>query len=67
MLAHPVKSYLEFAEYAYIGWDLKSGLNWAMANKEEIEGRVRQGQRVIHKLHSPEAIAASWLQLFKSL
>lgn len=59
-LAHPVASYAEFADYAWIGEDIAAGIEWAMRHRDEVDARIRAGQRYVEEKFSPRAIGMQW-------
>lgn len=60
VLAHPVPSYLEFADYAWIGDDLLEGMDWALAHPEAVINQIESGQLLIRQTYLPTAIALRW-------
>jgi glycosyltransferase involved in cell wall biosynthesis len=62
-IASPIASYLELADYAWVGEDLGAGVAWALANPEEAAGRVRAGQPYVEARFSPERITDRWERL----
>jgi glycosyltransferase involved in cell wall biosynthesis len=62
-LASPIPSYLELAEFAWIGEDLAEGVAWALAHPDEAARRVARGQAAIETRFSPEAVGAKWAAL----
>jgi hypothetical protein len=60
VLAHPVPSYLEFADYAWIGDDLFAGLDWALAHPDSVVEQIRAGQNFIRQTCLPAEIASRW-------
>lgn len=62
-LASPVPSYVELADYAWIGESLAEGLRWALAHPEEAAARVAQGQTYVAARFSPAAVGARWAQV----
>jgi SAM-dependent methyltransferase len=64
-LASPIASYLELAEYAWVGEDLVAGLRWAMARPDEALQRVVAGQRAVEQRFSPAVIGEKWAQALR--
>lgn len=62
VIAHPLPSYREFADYAWIGEDLAAGLRWALDNPEAVAERIVRGQEHIQKHYSPFQAAREWEQ-----
>ena len=60
VLAHPVPSYLEFADYTWIGDDLLAGLDWALANPDSVVNQIKAGQAFIRQTYLPAEIASRW-------
>jgi len=59
-IASPIPTYLELAEYAWIGEDLAAGLRWALSHPQEAAARVLAGQRHVEERFSPESIGRKW-------
>jgi len=59
-VASPIPSYLELADYAWVGPDLAAGIDWALANPAEAVQRVVKGQVYVAERFSPAQIAAQW-------
>jgi hypothetical protein len=59
-LAHPLPAYEALADTGWVGEDLGEGLKWYAADPARALQRVREGQSLIAKRHSPEAVAALW-------
>jgi len=64
-LAHPLPSYIQLQDYAWINDDLPSGIMWALQNKQDIIQRVGQGQHYVNDEFSPEKIGQQWLTAIK--
>jgi len=60
VLAHPVPSYLEFADYAWIGDDLFAGMDWALAHPDSVVKQIEAGQLLIRQTYLPFEIASRW-------
>ena len=61
VLAHPVPSYREFSECAWIQDNLIEGLNWALEHPEQVITQIEKGQRIISDAYLPESVAGRWL------
>lgn len=59
-IASPTPSYLELAQYAWVGEPLSAGLRWALEHPEEAALRVRRGQSYVAERFSPATIGAKW-------
>ncbi|MCL4798412.1 MAG: methyltransferase domain-containing protein [Burkholderiales bacterium] len=62
-IASPIPSYLELADYAWVGDDLGAGVAWALDHPDEAVARIRAGQERVAARFSPERIAAEWERL----
>lgn len=60
VVAHPVPSYMEFKDWAWIGEDLAEGIAWMAENGAVLVDRVRAAQDYIASNYSPRRIAADW-------
>ncbi len=58
-----VPSYRELEEFCYIG-DIKEGIEWAYANKQEVRDKIKAGQAYIRQRYSPESIGEMWRGVF---
>jgi glycosyltransferase involved in cell wall biosynthesis len=67
VVANPVTAYKDYGDFIRIDADIISGLRWVMDNRDIIEARIQKGQEFINGRHSPEAIAADWLEILKPL
>jgi len=65
-VASPIPSYLELADYAWVGEDLGTGVEWALANPEEARKRIQAGQEHVAVRFSPERIVVQWERLMKA-
>ena len=65
-IAHPVPSYLEFSDHAWIGEDLCEGIEWAVAHPNAVMERISRGQAYVEAQYSPEAIGESWEALMET-
>jgi glycosyltransferase involved in cell wall biosynthesis len=65
VVAHPIPSYREFTDCAWLGADLAEGIAWVMQNQESIAGRIRAAQDRIAAAYSPDRIAAQWEQILE--
>jgi len=62
VVAHPVPSYEEFAEFAWIGADIAEGVRWALDNPRAVVERTLRGQDYVAKQYSAIAAAREWEQ-----
>ena len=60
VVAHPLTSYEEFGDYAWIGADLAEGVQWALRNPDAARARIVQGQNYVKKRYSAFAAAREW-------
>jgi hypothetical protein len=60
VLAHPVPSYAEFRDCAWIGGDLLTGLAAALRNPCAVPAQLRAAQEIIRQRYSPEAVGRLW-------
>ena len=60
VLAHPVPSYLEFRDCAWISEDLIAGLGAALRHPAGVLRQVQAGQEVISRRYSPQAVGQLW-------
>jgi glycosyltransferase involved in cell wall biosynthesis len=65
VVAHPIPSYLEFKDWAWIGADLTEGIAWVMHNQQSIAARIAAAQDHISAAFSPASIAAQWEQILE--
>ena len=65
VVAHPIPSYLEFKEWAWIGEDLAEGIAWMVGHGSLLAARVRAAQEYIAATYSPRRIASEWEQAFE--
>jgi hypothetical protein len=59
-IASPIPSYLELAEYAWVGDSLADGLNWALAHPIEAVRRVEVGQAYVETRFAPQVVGEKW-------
>lgn len=62
VVAHPLPSYEEFADYAWVGENLGEGVRWALDNPRAVAERVVRGQDYLEKHYSPFVAAREWEQ-----
>ncbi len=60
VVAHPIPSYMEFKQWAWLDDDLAAGIAWMIDNPAAIVERIRFAQEHIFSLYSPERIALEW-------
>jgi hypothetical protein len=66
-VASPVPSYLAFSEAAWLGRGLVSGIEWALAHRDEVLDRIRRGQTLVAEKFAADRIGRQWCDLFESL
>lgn len=66
VIAHPLPSYQAFSAWAWLGWDLTAGIQWALQNPQQVVERLQASQRHIHQFFSPAYIAQQWARAFMS-
>lgn len=66
-VASPLRSYQQFADAAWLGQDLVQGIEWALANRDEVRSRIRRGQVVVMEQFAAGRIGRQWLELFEGL
>ena len=66
-LAHPVPSYLELKDFCFVGDDLLTGMDWALANPKQAIEKIRAGQDYIAKHFSLDVIGPKWLDVIEKL
>jgi hypothetical protein len=59
-IASPIPSYLELADYAWVGDSLARGLAWATENSAEAQARVVAGQLYVAQRFAPSVVAGRW-------
>jgi hypothetical protein len=64
VVAHPLPAYEPYAKFAWVGEDLRAGLEWAISHPREVVERIAAGQAYIDEKHSPETVARFWLDVF---
>jgi hypothetical protein len=65
VVAHPIPSYMEFKDWAWLGGDLAEGIAWMADNGASIAGRVSAAQDYIASTYSPDSIAKQWEQILE--
>lgn len=64
VVASPIEAYKEFHEWIWLG-DIHEGVEWALANKEQLADKVRTAQKYVRMAYSPEAVGAMWERAVK--
>lgn len=59
------ESWRELSDFIWIG-DVREGIRWAFANREETCRKVLAGQNYIKTRFSPQSIGSQWADLFAS-
>lgn len=67
VVAGRLPAYLHFADSAWVGKDLNEGIQWCLANPEEVKARIAQGQADVEKYFTQQAIGQQWDALLKSV
>jgi glycosyltransferase involved in cell wall biosynthesis len=62
VVASPHPAYEEFRSMLWVG-QLKTGLQWAKAFPDDLNGLVTQAQAYVREHYSPETIAKQWAQV----
>jgi glycosyltransferase involved in cell wall biosynthesis len=65
VVGHPIPSYMEFKEWAWLGEDLAQGIAWMVDNPTLIAERIRLAQEYISSTYSPDRIALDWEKIFE--
>ena len=60
VVAHPIPSYREFGEWAWLGENLAEGIAWMVDNGPLIADRIRCAQDYIATTYSPQRIGSEW-------
>lgn len=60
------QSWRELSEFIWIG-DVREGIRWAQANREEACRKVLSGQSFVKTRFSPQLIGSQWADLFASI
>ncbi len=60
VVAHPIPSYMEFSDWAWIGADIAEGIAWMADNPSLIAARIQSAQDYIAETYSPKHIASEW-------
>ena len=66
-VASALPSYLAFADAAWLGQDLIWGIEWALANRDEVLARIRRGQGAVREKFAADNVGRQWCELFESL
>lgn len=66
VVAHPLPAYAPYAAFAWIGEDLREGIEWAIKHPREVVERIARGQAYVDQRHSAEAVARFWLDVLDS-
>jgi SAM-dependent methyltransferase len=60
VIAHPLPSYEEFTDYAWVGENIADGVRWALQNPQAVAERIVRGQKYVEERYSPFAAAREW-------
>jgi hypothetical protein len=66
VVANPLPAYEEFAPFMWVG-DIREGIEWAYAHREQCLARVAQCQDYIRPRFSPERVGRLWLEALASI
>ena len=66
-VASRLPSYLPFSEAAWVGQDLVQGIEWTLANPNEVLARIRRGQALVTERFAADAAGHRWRDLFEGL
>ena len=66
-IAGPIPSYMEFADFAWVGDNPVSGIDWALAHPQGVLDRLRSGQARLAQSFSAAAVATAWGAVFQAL
>jgi len=66
-VASPLLSYLPFAEAAWLGTAIADGIEWALANPDEVLSRIRRGQILVAERLAGDRIGGQWADLLNGL
>lgn len=67
VLANPIPSYQELADYCYVGDSIAAGLRAALDDPASVVKRVRSGQERVENDYSAEAIGRRWAEILASV
>jgi glycosyltransferase involved in cell wall biosynthesis len=71
VVAYPLPSYAEFADYIRLGENMSEGVAWAIANAADVRQRLARGQAYVQHRFDPLVIGRNWeavlLQVAESL
>jgi hypothetical protein len=59
----PTPAYLELANYAWVGKDLCSGIEWALEHPQVVLSRIAAGQAYVAERFAPSRISAQWARV----
>jgi hypothetical protein len=60
VVAYPLPSYVELADYVWLGENVADGVAWAVANVADIPRRIATGQAHVNRRFSPLSIGRVW-------
>lgn len=67
VVAHPIDSYVELAEYCGVSEDLPTAITAALADPAGSLDRIRRGQEHVAKHYSPAAIGGRWADVISQV
>ncbi|MBV8030800.1 MAG: hypothetical protein JO035_04770 [Betaproteobacteria bacterium] len=65
-VCHPLRSYAELRQFAWVGESIIEGLQWLIAYPREVLARVKAGQAFVARYHSHAALAEFWTRAFET-
>ncbi len=60
VVAYPLPSYTELADFLWLGDNVADGVAWALANSGEVQRRIAAGQAYVHRRFDPFVIGRAW-------
>lgn len=67
VVAQPIPSYQEFAQWAYVEQDIVAGIEWALQNSAQVLSHIAQAQDYIAENFSPNVIGTQWANVITQL
>lgn len=61
-----IESWEALRPYVWIG-DVREGIQWALANPEEVCAKITAGQEYLREANAPQKIARQWMDVFDSI
>jgi hypothetical protein len=66
-VAYPLPSYQELRDFVWLGEDMASGIEWAMANQATAFQRIKSGQEYINGRFAPRIVSLRWAAVLEQL